>query len=1010
MSCRLLAASFLAIITIGRLPAAAAEPTPATHPPPHPVTIVTLGDSITEGERPGVTAEETFAALIERLLTEQGVGCRVVNVGIGGERTDQALKRLGRIIEQQPQIVTVMYGTNDSYVDPEKTDSRISVDAYRSNLRQIVAQLLMHGIEPVLMTEPRWAASAGPNGAGEHPNVRLERYVEACRAVARELKVPLVDNFAHWTEAEAGGQNLADWTTDGCHPNPVGHREIAGLILPVLTGIITPQFQPVGYRIERQTVLKHDDGRFLWFHPRVTAFPTKNDAPSVMMTLQKHLYTSDHYSGMSVMRTDDLGETWSGPETRPELDWVHEGDVDIAVADVTPGWHPQTGKLIAVGAQVRYSPQGKQLEDQPRSNQTAYAVYDPASNQWTRWRRLEMPPGDQFNMARSACAQFVVEDDGTVLLPFYIGPSTAVPFSTTVVRCTFDGDELKYVEQGNIISLDVARGVYEPSLIRFDGRYYLTIRNDLKGYVTVSDDGLNYRPIKQWQFDDGTELGSYNTQQHWVVQNGGLFLVYTRRGANNDHIMRHRAPLFIAQVDPQRLHVVSETEQVLLPERGATLGNSGAASITPDESWVTVAEGLWNDDARRRGAEGAVLLARVISGELQAPATPRTADALVSGSDPVRIVCFGDSVTGLYYHTGGRRTYTDLLATALGRLCPRADVTTINAGISGHTTRDALKRIDADVLAKQPSLVTVMFGLNDMTRVPLNEYRENLVTIIDKVRSAGAQVVLCTPNSVISTAGRPTEKLVKYCDVVRDVARAHDVALCDCYAAYEAVRDRDPSEWRLLMSDEIHPNRDGHKLIAEQIAHTITGREVSLSDVAPPRPALPHTFAKLRANEPLKVLAMAPFDKSVGQAIREIAPETEVEVIPWTVSGMSLPQLEQDAKARVRNLKPDLVVIAVPRSAMAASREEFIRLYTWIMNWSLSFGRREWDVVVVHPEVVRPDVAAPQESESDRNELIRRLVDAQDLTLIDRPQDSTANVATIFGDWLQRQWRFAPNQ
>ena len=79
----------------------------------------------------------------------------------------------------------------------------------------------------------------------------------------------------------------------------------------------------------------------------------------------------------------------------------------------------------------------------------------------------------------------------------------------------------------------------------------------------------------------------------------------------------------------------------------------------------------------------------------------------LSGNEPVRIVCFGDSVTGLYYHTGGRRSYTDLLKIALRRLCPRAEVTAINAGISGHTTRDALKRIDADVLAKEPTLVTV---------------------------------------------------------------------------------------------------------------------------------------------------------------------------------------------------------------------------------------------------------------------------------------------------------------
>ena len=77
-----------------------------------------------------------------------------------------------------------------------------------------------------------------------------------------------------------------------------------------------------------------------------------------------------------------------------------------------------------------------------------------------------MPADDSFNFARSACAQFVVEADGSVLLPFYIAKSADVPYSVTVVRCTFDGETLTYREHGDVLSLDVARGLYEPSLVR----------------------------------------------------------------------------------------------------------------------------------------------------------------------------------------------------------------------------------------------------------------------------------------------------------------------------------------------------------------------------------------------------------------------------------------------------------------------------------------------------------------------------------------------------------------
>ena len=596
------------------------------------VTIVTLGDSITKGARTGVKPSETFAALVQDELLAKGITARVVNVGIGGERTDQALRRLDAdVLSHRPRIVTIMYGTNDSYIDRGKTESRLSVDAYRDNLRSIVSRLRMGGVEPVLMTEPRWADDADPNGVGEHPNLRLDPYIAACRQVARERDVPLVDHFARWTRAEKDGRKLREWTTDGCHPNPRGHRELAALMLPTLAGeLAPPAFQPTPVRIERNTVLKHDDGKFLWFHPRVAAIPGlgRGGDPAVVMTIQKHLQVSDYYSGLSVLRTDDLGATWTNPDERPELDWVRDDGIIIAVADVTPGWHALTGKLLAIGARVRYSPEGKQLEDKARSHQTAYAVSDPKTGAWSRWKTLRMPADEKFEFARSACAQWLVEPDGTVLAPFYFGRNATDAHSVTVVRCSFDGETLKYLEHGDEFALSVDRGLVEPSLVRFEDRYYLTIRNDRKGYVTTGADGLHYRTIRPWTFDDGIELGSYNTQQHWLVVGDGLFLSYTRRGANNDHIFRHRAPLFIAQVDPRTLRVVRATEKVLVAERGATLGNFGAARISDRESWVTVAEGVWNDKIRARGAEGAVFVAKVIAGK------PTSTSAQAASKDP----------------------------------------------------------------------------------------------------------------------------------------------------------------------------------------------------------------------------------------------------------------------------------------------------------------------------------------------------------------------------------------
>jgi len=372
--------------------------------------------------------------------------------------------------------------------------------------------------------------------------------------------------------------------------------------------LVAKATEPPDFTVKLETVMKHDDGQFLWFHPRAAAIPG-----GVMMTLQKHLKVSDYYSGLHFMTREGVDGPWTGPVLTPELDWFKQPDgVTLSVADVTPGWHEKSGKLIALGARVRYSPQGKQLEDVKRSHQTVYAVYDPKTQKWTPWRLLELPADDEFNFARNACAQWLVQPNGNLLVPLYISKSVKQRFSTTVVECRFDGNELSFLKQGNVLRLEVARGLYEPSLTQFDGRYYLTLRNDEHGYVSVSDDGLQFAEPKPWTFDDGAELGSYNTQQHWLTHSEGLFLVYTRRGADNDHIVRHRAPLFMARVDPQKAVVLRASEKIVVPERGAEMGNFGASAINANESWVTVSEGMFMKDSAKRGAEGATFVARIV--------------------------------------------------------------------------------------------------------------------------------------------------------------------------------------------------------------------------------------------------------------------------------------------------------------------------------------------------------------------------------------------------------------
>lgn len=390
------------------------------------------------------------------------------------------------------------------------------------------------------------------------------------------------------------------------------------------------------------------------------------------------------------------------------------------------------------------------------------------------------------------------------------------------------------------------------------------------------------------------------------------------------------------------------------------------------------------------------LVSSAVAGE---PAAPAFVSLLNAAQPTPVVVCFGDSVTGVYYHTGGRRAYTDMVAIALEQEYPGTTVSAINAGISSNTTEDALSRIDRDVLAHQPDLVTIMFGLNDMTRVPLDAYEQNLVTIIQKCRTAGAEVLLCTPNSLRNTNDRPIDKLEEYMAVVRAVAISEQTPLVDCYRAFESVRERDELDWAFLMSDDIHPNMDGHKRIAEEIVGAISGAPVSLADIGPIPLAIPHTIELLRDGNPIRVAAMPPYDTLIPSALQALWPDAQVTVTTWPVDGQSLAEIEAHSKG-IRAAKPDLVFVAVPVEAEAESTGAFIERFSWVLNNSISFGTSEWDCVAAPPSLLDPHLAG-EHLERDRD--MQRLIRAQDLGAVERSDSGVENVDAILKQWLTNQ-------
>jgi hypothetical protein len=375
--------------------------------------------------------------------------------------------------------------------------------------------------------------------------------------------------------------------------------------------------EEAGYRVQLDTIHRGYDGKTCWVHARAGAIPTS--PPSVVLTMQKLLLTgSDVFYALNDMRTDDMGKTWSGPtEHADTLGRRDEADgVVVAACDFWPKWHAATGKMLGIGHTVRYR-DNRVMHVTPR--QTTYAIYDPERRDWTPWTTLAMPDEPRFANAGAGCVQRVDLPNGDILLPIYFKRPEEQIASVTVLRCRFDGKKLEYVEHGDEMTVPVPRGFAEPSLTVFNGRYYLTLRNDERGYVTSSSDGLHFDEPQPWLWDDGSDLGNYNTQQHWVTHSDAMFLVYTRRGADNDHVFRNRAPLFMARVDPQALRVMRATERILLPQRGARFGNFGVVDVGPNETWVTDTEWMQQKGPNivipvdnPYGADNSVYAARIV--------------------------------------------------------------------------------------------------------------------------------------------------------------------------------------------------------------------------------------------------------------------------------------------------------------------------------------------------------------------------------------------------------------
>lgn len=365
---------------------------------------------------------------------------------------------------------------------------------------------------------------------------------------------------------------------------------------------------------------------------------------------------------------------------------------------------------------------------------------------------------------------------------------------------------------------------------------------------------------------------------------------------------------------------------------------------------------------------------------------------------PVTIVCLGDSVTAVQYHSGGRRAYPELLAETLRRRFPVSKLRVINAGVSGNDTLAALNRMSRDVLAHQPDLVTVMFGLNDIANLTPTQFHDNLTEIVGRIQASGCNALICTPNSIEDTSTRRMNVLATYVDVARRVGKERRAPIADAFSDFERVRRNGENDFDELFSDPIHPNLEGHKRLAAAIVKAIIGCEIGAGDNKPLEPALPHICKQVASEQPIKVLAMPPYDGWVASAITKAHPQASVHVLRWDVAGKTLCDIAREAD-QVRVKRPDLVIVAIPIAPYITLQDRFARLYCDVLSRSFSYVNQEWDVLALPPSLERPITPGEQ----SQNEWSTRLIQAFDMPRVARGARDARPGRQLFDEWITEQ-------
>lgn len=193
-----------------------------------------------------------------------------------------------------------------------------------------------------------------------------------------------------------------------------------------------------------------------------------------------------------------------------------------------------------------------------------------------------------------------------------------------------------------------------------------------------------------------------------------------------------------------------------------------------------------------------------------------------------KVIFFGDSITELGVKKDRYVGYILKMDSMLKAANKQEEYELVGSGISGNKVYDLYLRMEDDVLAKNPDVVVIYVGVNDVwhktllgTGTDADKFELFYQAIIKKLKARNIKVILCTP-AVVGEKNDMSNTLDgdlnKYSNIIRDLAKKNDLPLVDLrkkFTDYLKANNPDNKEKEVLTYDRVHMNNKGNQFIAD---------------------------------------------------------------------------------------------------------------------------------------------------------------------------------------------------